>query len=142
MYIKSYINDEINLKIIGPNKIIYDLKKLGFEEIDILNCFNTIDNYVWLDKINKYISKKITTNHKLSALFLKQKIVEDLVAKGFNKDDISEVINNYDFYDNVDIYEKEYNKLKIKLSKKYSGEELGYRIKMGLMKKGFKKNSD
>lgn len=142
LYIKSYINDEINFKLIGPNKIMYDLKKLSFKENDILDYLNTIDNTVWLDKINKYISKKISTNHNLSALFLKQKIVEDLIVKGFDKNGINEVISNYDFYDNEEIYKKEYNKLKIKLSKKYRGEELVYRIKIGLMKKGFKKNSD
>ena len=42
LYIKAYINDEINLRITGPNKIIKDLKALGFKEEDINNYLNTI----------------------------------------------------------------------------------------------------
>ena len=58
--------------------------------------------------------------------------------KGFYKEDINTIINEYEFNDNNLIKEKEYNKLKKKLSKKYSGEELEYRIKLGLLKKGFR----
>lgn len=139
LYIKSYINDEINLKVVGPNKILFDLKKLGFKESDILDYLNTFDNDIWFDKINKVITKKINSNHNLSGIVLKQKIIQDLIARGFFKEDINLVITNYDFNDNNDIYEKEYEKLKNKLSHKYSGEELEYRIKIGLMKKGFRK---
>lgn len=139
LYIKSYINDEINLKVVGPNKILFDLKKLGFNESDILDYLNTFDNDIWLDKINKVITKKINSNHNLSGIVLKQKIIQDLIARGFIKEDINLLITNYDFNDNKDIYEKEYEKLKNKLSHKYSGEELEYRIKIGLMKKGFRK---
>lgn len=138
LYIKSYINDEINLKLIGQNKILYDLKKLGFNEDDILNYLNTFDNELWLNKIDKYISKKINNNHNLSGMMLKQKIIQELINKGFYKEDINSIIDNFTFEDNNDIKEKEYNKLKIKLSKKYSGEELEYRIKIGLLKKGYK----
>lgn len=138
LYIKSYINDEINLKFIGPNKILFNLKKLGFKDEEILNYLNTFDNEIWLDKINKYVLKKVNSNHNLSGLLLKQKLMQDLVNKGFYKEHINLIINEFDFNDNDSVKEKEYNKLKNKLSKKYSGEELEYRIKIGLMKKGFK----
>lgn len=138
LYIKSYINDEVNLKFIGPNKILFNLKKLGFKNEEILNYLNTFDNEIWLDKINKYVLKKVNSNHNLSGLLLKQKLMQDLVNKGFYKEHINLIINEFDFNDNDSVKEKEYNKLKNKLSKKYSGEELEYRIKIGLMKKGFK----
>lgn len=138
LYIKSYINDEVNLKFIGPNKILFNLKKLGFKDDDILNYLNTFENEIWLDKINKYVLKKVNSNHNLSGLLLKQKLIQDLVNKGFYKEHINLIINEFDFNDNDSVKEKEYNKLKNKLSKKYSGEELEYRIKIGLMKKGFR----
>jgi len=138
LYIKSYINDEINLKMIGPNKIIFDLKKLGFKDEEINNYLDTIDNEVWLNKINKYVIKKLKSNHNLSGNLLKQKLIKDLQIKGFNKIDINTIINEFEFIDDLEIKEKEYTKLKNKLSKKYNGEELEYRIKIGLMKKGFK----
>lgn len=138
LYIKCYINDTINLKIEGPNKILFDLKKLGFEEYEILNYLNEIDENVFAEKLNKYISKKINSNHNLSGKLLKQKIINDLINKGFYIEQINEVINNYIFIDNKLLKEKEYNKIKNKLSKKYSGEELEYRIKINMLKKGFK----
>ena len=36
------------------------------------------------------------------------------------------------------LYEKEYQKLKNKLSKKYEGDELEYRLKKALWQKGFR----
>lgn len=138
LYIKSYINDEINLKLSGPNKILNDLKKLGFKEDDILNYLNTFDKEIWFNKINKYTLKKINSNHNLSGIILKQKLFTDLYNKGFNREDINLIIDNIEFIDNSLIKEKEYNKLKNKLSKKYSGEELEYYIKMHMYKKGFK----
>ena len=140
LYIKSYINDEINLKLVGYNKILYDLKKLGFNEEEIKDYLDTIDNNIFLDKINNYIEKRINTNHNLSALMLKNKILTDLISKGFNKEDISNILDNYNIKDNEDIYLKEYNKIKNKLGRKYSGEELEYQIRINLYKKGYKKN--
>lgn len=140
LYIKSYINDEINLKLVGYNKILYDLKKLGFNEEEIKDYLDTIDNNIFLDKINNYIEKRINTNHNLSALMLKNKILTDLISKGFNKEDISNILDNYNIKDNEDIYLKEYNKIKNKLGRKYSGEELEYQIRINLYKKGYKKD--
>ena len=139
LYIKSYINDEVNLKIIGPNKILFDLKKLGFKDDEILNYLDTFDNELWLNKINKYALKKVNSNHNLSGLILKKKLMQDLQNKGFYKDHINTILNEFNFNDDQDIYEKEYQKQKKKLSRKYSGEELEYRIKINLLKKGFKR---
>lgn len=139
LYIKSYINDEVNLKLSGPNKILFDLKKKGFKDIDIMNYLNTIDANIWLNKINKYISKKINSNHNLSAYILKQKILQDLINKGFYKEDILFTIENFEFIDDESIYQKEYVKLKNKFSKKYSGVELENKIKIALIRKGFRK---
>lgn len=139
LYIKSYINDQINLKMIGPIKILNDLKKLGFNNNDILEYLDSLSFDIWYQKINKYVRKKIDANHNLSALILKQKIIQDLISKGFKTDIINDVISNYSFVDNKDIYEREYEKLKMKLSKKYSDNELEYRLKAAMIKKGFYK---
>ncbi len=138
LYIKSYINDEVNLRLIGPNKIIYNLTKLGFKKDDIINYLNTIEQDLWLNKIRKYIKKRIESNHNLSSNMLKQKILQELIIKGFYKEDINLLLEEFIFEDDKVIYEKEYNKLKNKLIRKYSGEELEYQIKIHLYKKGFK----
>ena len=64
--------------------------------------------------------------------------MQDLINKGFYKEDIMLVLEEFTIKDDKNIYLKEYNKLKNKLSKKYSGEELEYQIKNNLYKKGFK----
>lgn len=142
LYIKAYINDSINLKFEGQNKILYDLKKMKFKEDEINNYLLTIDNDTWINKIRKYIKKKIETNKSLSKIFLEKKIKEDLFNKGFYKEDIDRVLNEFTIEEDKSIYEKEYTKLKNKLSKKYSNEELEYRIKISLYKKGFNQNND
>lgn len=142
LYIKAYINDSINLKFEGPNKILYDLKKMKFKEDEINNYLLKVDNDIWINKIRKYIKKKIETNKSLSKIFLEKKIKEDLFNKGFYKEDIDNTLNEFTIEEDKSIYEKEYTKLKNKLSKKYSNEELEYRIKISLYKKGFNQNND
>lgn len=139
VYIKAYVNDAINLKLMGPNKILYELKKLGFKESDILNYLNTFSTQVWNEKINNYIKKKINSNHNLSNYMLKQKIIKDLSNKGFYKEDILNVLEEYSFPSENMIYEKEYEKLKNKYQKKYSGNDLENKIKATLYQKGFRK---
>lgn len=142
LYIKAYINDSINLKFEGPNKILYDLKKMKFKEDEINNYLLKVDNDIWINKIRKYIKKKIETNKSLSKIFLEKKIKEDLFNKGFYKENIDNTLNEFTIEEDKSIYEKEYTKLKNKLSKKYSNEELEYRIKISLYKKGFNQNND
>lgn len=140
LYIKAYVNDAINLKLVGPLTIIHDLKLKGFLESDVEEYLATFDKEIWLKKIEKVMQKKVNSNHHQSIILLKDRVVEDLMHRGFYKNDILNVLDNFDFgADDNAIYEKEYNKLKTKLARKYSGKELEYRIKIGLIKKGFRK---
>ncbi len=137
IYIKAYINDEVNLKFIGPNNIYYNLKKLGFKDDDIKDYLDTFASDIWQSKIKKYVDKKIKSNNNLSPIMLKLKVTNDLLNKGFYKEDINKVLNETSFNFSQEIYDREYLKLKNKLSKKYSGNELEYYIKMKLKQKGF-----
>lgn len=136
-YIIAYISDQVNLKDIGPNKIRSNLVELGFLEEEINNHLDIIDPEVWNEKINKYISKKIKSNSNLSASRLKQKIMIDLVTKGFYKENVINLIDNYVFKTDDNLILKEYNKIKKKLETKYSGSELSFYIKNKLYAKGF-----
>ena len=138
LYIKAYINDEVNLKMTGPYKILYNLKKLGFDDVSINNYLLAIEDDIWINKLRKYIQKKINNNKNLSAKMFKAKLINDLKNKGFYLEQINEALEEFSFQDNLEIYEKEYQKVKNKLSKKYRGEELDYQIKMKLFQKGFK----
>lgn len=136
-YIKAYINDQINLKDIGPLKIKHNLSELGFDESFINDYISTLDEDTWLNKIDKYISKKIKSSKNLSARKLKDKIVYDLINKGYTKNNIISILNNYEFENDLDLLKKEYSKIKKKLENKYNDYELEMRIKSKLLSKGY-----
>lgn len=137
VYTEAYINDQINLKIVGPLKIKSDLIKLGISEPIIDEYLQVYTKELQYEKINKVISKEIRTNNNKSIYMLKNKILNNLINKGFYKEDIITCMENFDF-DDSDIYKKEYDKLYSKLSSKYSGNELEYKIKQKLYQKGFR----
>ena len=135
-YIKSYISDSIYLGTDGPYKIKNQLIELGMDEDDIDLELSKIDSDIIMDKAIKIISKKVKSNTKYSEYQLKQKILYDMSEKGYSKELIISILDNYSFNDSI-LLEKEYDKQYSKLSKKYSGNELNYKIKQKLYSKGF-----
>ena len=137
LYVKSYVHDQVYLTNNGYYKILRDLKNLEIDEELIISYLNEIENNVWLDKIDKIISKKVKANNKYSSNYLKEKILCDLNNLGYEKNNILEVLSNYNFKDNEDILNKTYDSLFTKLSKKYEGKELKLQLLNKLMSKGF-----
>ena len=137
IYIKSFVNDQVNLTSNGYYKIIKTLEDKGFEEKDIRVILDDIKEDVWQLKLDKIITKKIKLNTKYSGNKLKQKIIHDLLNLGYGEELIYNSLENYDFKDN-NLLEKEYKKLKEKLKKKYSNEkELKFHVNNKLIMKGF-----
>lgn len=132
LYLKSYINDKINLSLDGPNKIRKNLNNLGYtnEEID---TYLNINNE---ERIIKIIDKKVKANNKLSKNMLKINISNYLINQGYNKQDFINYLNNIEV-DNKKYIEKEYNKLINKYKNKYEDNKLKYIIKNKLYQKGF-----
>lgn len=139
IYLKAYINDQINLTNNGVNKIKKNLLKLGLDNNKIDDYLSKIDECIFLDKIDKYIEKKIKFNKNTSSYMLKNKIIIDLVNLGFNKEDIVSELNKFEI-DDKEAYNHEYEKIKKSLEKKYSGDELKFKIREKLYKKGFRYN--
>lgn len=136
IYLKAYINDQINLTNNGPKKIKKNLITAGISLNEIDEALNKIDYSIWQDKINNYISKKIKTNHTSSSRMLKMKVQNDLINLGYEREEISGILAHYDISDE-DVFKNEYEKAKRVLSKKYSGYELDQKIKEKLYRKGF-----
>lgn len=141
LYLKAYINDQINLSNNGPLKISKNLLSLGLDETLINNSLSTIEESTWEEKIDKYVNKKISTNHNSSVKMLKIKIINDLINLGYEKEMITSIINRYDI-DDHDAYKKEYEKAKRQLEKKYEGYELERKIREKLYRKGFFYNKE
>lgn len=137
LYIKAFINDQINFSNIGPNKIINKLFILGIDKKSSLEYINTVNKEVWLKKIEKLVTKRIKSNKKYSLMMLKNKITTSLYNDGFDKSMIMQVLDNMDIDIDLSIINKEYEKLYNKLSKKFDGSSLEYQIKMKLKSKGF-----
>lgn len=136
IYIKSYINDIYNFNNYGPDKIIFNLRELGFN-------LNEIEPYLedkdFRSKAIKIIDKKVKANHKLSNYMLKQNISNYLINLGYSKDIFYDYLDNIKI-NNKDILVKEASNYIKKYSKKYENKELLYFVKDKLYKKGY--NSD
>ena len=134
-YTKCYINDKVNLSNDGPIKII---KHLEDNEIPSSIYAKYLSNYnnIWQDRINKYITKQQKVNKK-STYFFKSKMLMNLVNLGYDKEMINDSLNkiSIDNLDELKNIEKE--KIRKKLSRKYSGDELERKIKEKLFQKGF-----
>ena len=139
LFIKAYVNDQINLTNNGKNKILKDLVKLGIDNDQASTYLDNIDNEVFISKINKYVDKKISTNKNSSIYMLKNKIMTDLINLGYEKSDIVEVLNSKEINDD-EAKKREYEKIKRSLEKKYSGDVLEYKIREKLYRKGFRSN--
>ena len=136
-YAKSYVHNAIITSNKGPKKIEQELIKKGVTSLDYNEALEEFTNVLEKEKIEKLISKKIKSNHNKSAKILKQKIELDLINNGFSKDIIKEVLNSLNIEEDDDIMKKEYQKYYNKLSKKYSGKELEYKLKQKMYSLGF-----
>lgn len=135
-FAKAYTSDKLHLSNWGPLKIKEGLVSNEIKPEIIEEVLEGIDKEYLKDKLNKIILKQVNNNKKHSSYQLQQKIVLDLVNKGYSRDMILELISNIDINDNEQL-DKEYNKLYNRLSKKYSKEKLFYQIQQKLYQKGF-----
>ena len=135
-YLKSYINDQINLTLNGPFKIKYNLNKLSFNDEDINSFLDDVDINTWQERVNRIITKKIKGAHNISKSKLIQKIKNDLNNMGYNENYYGDILKNIEYSDKESI-KKEYLKYKNKLSKKYSGEKLEIMVKQKLYSLGY-----
>ena len=140
LYIRAYINDVDNLKLIGPLKIKNNLCNLGFNIDEINHYLLTIEDNVWQDKINKIIKKELNSNHSYSGKVLKMRIQNKISNLGFELNMITKLLNDYDFNLSEAQYMKNSNTQKEKAIKKYSKKYSGYlleqKVKKYLYQKG------
>lgn len=134
LYISSYINEEINLSLKGPNKIRKELLDKGFSDDAINSYLDTFKSDFWLDRIKKVVNKgKYKNESKYSYLNKMKKYLYNL---GYSNEDISIVLSNIDIANNNGLdeaFKKEYRRLKHKLN----GVELEKKIRYNLYRKGY-----
>ena len=134
-YAKCYISDHINLSNDGPYKMIKHLEELDITS-DIYAQHLSKYNNTWKDRIEKYINKNLKTNKK-STYFFKNKMLMNLINLGYEKEMINDCLSHIKI-DNLDeLKEIEKNKIRKKLERKYSSDELERKIREKLYQKGF-----
>ena len=111
---------------------------MNINEYIINDTLNKIEKEVWQEKITKIINKKISTNKTLSAPLLKQKIGNYLYQNGYPKEMFYPLLESEKVENDNNILKREIEKQKRILSRKYSGKELEYRLKVKLLQKGYR----
>lgn len=137
IYAQSYIHDKILLTSDGPLKIEKELQKHEISEDIIQKYLSNYTSDVEEEKISKIIERQKKNNKKSKIAFqmkMKQYLINNL---GFHSYIVDSLLSNIDI-DDTDSYKKEYDKLYKKLSRKYEGTTLEYKIKEKLYQKGFK----
>lgn len=128
-YIQAFVNDKINLSSDGPYKIKKSLLDFDFNEEDIDNYLNTIDENIWLEKLKKIVNKKKSIMKRKSYYMFISKMKNDLYNLGFEKYMIDDVLSNIEYDSNA------LNKELEKADKKFKGNKT--KIISSLLRKGY-----
>ena len=134
-YAKCYITNQINLSNDGPLKIKKHLDDLEINE-DIYNEYLDMDSNIWCERIKKYLDKQIKLNKKSIYVF-KNKMLINLINLGYDRGLINECLSHISIDNQDELRKKEEEKIRKKLERKYSSEELERKIKEKLYQKGF-----
>lgn len=128
-YIQAFINDKINLSNDGPYKIKKTLLEYDFNEEDINNYLDTIDENIWYEKLQKIVNKKKSVMKSKSYYMFITKIKNDLYNLGYDKYMIDEILSNVEYNSNA--LEKDIEKS----NKKFKGDKT--KIIKYLLRKGY-----
>lgn len=136
-FVKAFIHDKVTFTNYGPFKIKDELLKHDIPNKIIDRELSYIDNSLFDEKVKKIVSKKVNSNHKYSNNILKKKIADELYNLGYKDYNLDE----FHLYNDDNILKKEISKLYGKLSKKYNGKDLYFKIYQKLYQKGFSKEN-
>jgi len=142
LFVKSFINNQMITSSNGPYKIKRELldKKISSDIIDNnLEIFTDEDQLIRIEKI---VNKRLKSNNSRGGYILRNKIYNDLVNLGYCSELINKILNNISFDNDNVLAKKEYDKLKKKYSRKYTGNELERIIKEKLYLKGLQYEKD
>lgn len=134
IFAKAFINDRITFSDYGPLKIKKELVEHNISSTKIDELLDEIDAEIFSGKIKKIISKKCHQNKKYSNNIFKQKILYDLINRGFPKELIIQELEHVNLTNDITTI---YNKYYKKLSAKYSGKDLELQIRQKLYKLGY-----
>ena len=136
-YVEAFVNDKINLTMDGPNKIKMKLQQLKIAKDIIDEEIKKVPVAVWQEKSSKLVTKKAKQFSKDSKQMIIWKIKNYLLNEGYDQDTINKSLASVEIKTDELKINQEYEKIKNKLSQKYSGEALNWQIKMKMYQKGY-----
>lgn len=93
-FTRSYIRGKFNIKHWGKNKIKMHLKQKGITEKLITKSFDEIDNDDYLNIIKKLYENHFSKQKGLQVYQKKSKTIKYLLSRGFEYENILQVIDN------------------------------------------------
>lgn len=93
-YTKQYIQEYSSFRLIGPNKIRYDLKKKGISDALINLYIKSYTHDLIKENISKLIQKKIKSSKNKPLQKLKTSLMTYIVNKGYDYQSVKEVIES------------------------------------------------
>ena len=132
--ISQYNNDLLSYK-----QIIYKLKKDGIVE-DIINKNIKYDYDLEYKKVEKLVNRYNSKNSNKSQNAKRQNIIASLVSKGYSYEIVKDIVDSIEISqeNELDLLNKEYNRIRKRYEKKYQDYELYSKIYTALLSKGFK----
>ena len=135
-FAKAYINEQMITTSKGPRKILKELLDKGVSSDIIFEELSVFSREDQIAKIKKIAGRLVKSNRSRGGAILHKKIGHDIQNLGYDYSIVEEVLSDVDFGDTSSIAKREYDKLYRRLSRKYSGKELEYKIKERLYQKG------
>lgn len=135
IYAESYMHDRILFSSDGPLKIKDDLVRKGIDSNIISSLLISFSEDLERERVEKIVSKQSRSNRSSNMKFL-QKMKYNLGRLGYHSSVIDYVLSSLEL-DDSKARDVEYQKIYNKLSKKYSGKELEWKVKQKMYQKGF-----
>lgn len=138
-YIKSYVNTKTLLSNDGYYKIYYALKEKNLDDLAIREMLDSIEDKVWLKKINKIVNTKLKNNTKYSNKVLINKLKSYLKTLGYQDYLVNMVLEDIEL-DNSwedEKLERDYEKLYSRYKNKYDKAKLQFVLTGKLYQKGY-----
>lgn len=137
-YVSSFVHDKILLSNDGPYKIRQLLKDKKIPDYLVEEELSEHDDSMWKERIVKLQNKYLKQKSNKSLFVAKNDLYQYLSNLGYDRKLILDIID-MSSYDEDAARVKEAEKQRLKLARKYSGEELEKKIQQKLYEKGFKR---
>lgn len=138
-YVECFIHDKLLFSSDGPLKIENELRLKGVSSAVIQSKLGVFTESEEMERAKKIVHKLAIKNRASRMSFLK-KAKYHLERLGYHTFVIDSVLSSVELDDQKEeeLFQKEYQKIYNKLSKKYEGAELEWKVKQKMYQKGFK----